>query len=175
MSGKAFNMTKGVLSFNGRTGAVVPKSGDYTAADVGAAPEIEDSNNPGCYYRMNNGVQEWVNPPMKIGTEYRTTERYNGKPVYVKLFSTGVVPSSAGVYSYTYSDDTSCRPFFVSASVGVAAYSGGMQFTMPNQNALTESPLIWAWASINTVKIVNSGSVSQANPEVLVKYIKTTD
>ena len=29
----------GVVSFNGRTGSVIPKKGDYTAADVGAAPE----------------------------------------------------------------------------------------------------------------------------------------
>ena len=28
---------------------------------------------------------EWVNPPMQPGTEYRTTERYLGKPVYKKL------------------------------------------------------------------------------------------
>ena len=27
---------------------------------------------------------EWVNPPMRLGIEYRTTERYLGKPVYVK-------------------------------------------------------------------------------------------
>lgn len=26
---------------------------------------------------------EWVNPPMKLDAEYRTTERYLGKPVYV--------------------------------------------------------------------------------------------
>lgn len=28
---------------------------------------------------------EYVNPPMLEGVEYRTTERYNGKPVYAKL------------------------------------------------------------------------------------------
>ena len=28
---------------------------------------------------------EWVNPPMRPGEEYRTTERWNGKPVYRKL------------------------------------------------------------------------------------------
>lgn len=30
---------------------------------------------------------EWENPPMTPGVEYRTTERYNGKPVYVKYVS----------------------------------------------------------------------------------------
>lgn len=42
-----------------------------------------------------NGVWqpfEWVNPPMALGTEYRTTERYQGKPVYVKTFN---IPTSA--------------------------------------------------------------------------------
>ena len=29
---------------------------------------------------------EWINPPMLLGTEYRTTERYLGKPVYTQVF-----------------------------------------------------------------------------------------
>lgn len=37
------------------------------------------------------GPIEWVNPPMELGTEYRTTERYLGKPVYVKTFN---IPTS---------------------------------------------------------------------------------
>lgn len=32
-------------------------------------------------------VTEWVNPPMTVGQEYRTTERYNGKPVYTAVVS----------------------------------------------------------------------------------------
>lgn len=32
-----------------------------------------------------NNPWEWVNPPMELGVEYRTTERYLGKPVYTKL------------------------------------------------------------------------------------------
>lgn len=30
---------------------------------------------------------EWVNPPMVIGQEYRTTKRHNGQTVYAKLLS----------------------------------------------------------------------------------------
>ena len=43
--------------------ADTPGSGAITAGDVGAAPAIEDTNNPGCFYRMIDGVQEWINPP----------------------------------------------------------------------------------------------------------------
>lgn len=38
---------------------------------------------------------EWVNPPMILGTEYRTTERYLGKPVYVKVVDCGSAPSNS--------------------------------------------------------------------------------
>lgn len=37
----------------------------------------------------------WVNPPMYLGTEYRTTERYLGKPVYVKTINMGNLPGNA--------------------------------------------------------------------------------
>ncbi len=33
---------------------------------------------------------EWVNPPMAAGVEYRTTERYQGKPVYCKSIDGGI-------------------------------------------------------------------------------------
>lgn len=41
------------------------------------------------------GPIEWVNPPMELGTEYRTTERYLGKPVYVKTINMGNLPGNA--------------------------------------------------------------------------------
>lgn len=46
---------------------------------------------------IRNGVPqplEWVNAPMESGFEYRTTERWNGMPVYAKLIYGG--KSAAG-------------------------------------------------------------------------------
>ena len=37
---------------------------------------------------------EYVNPPMLVGVEYRTTERYQGKPVYTKLVDCGSLPNA---------------------------------------------------------------------------------
>lgn len=37
---------------------------------------------------------EYVNPPMQLGEEYRTTERYKGKPVYIKAVDTGALPNA---------------------------------------------------------------------------------
>ena len=45
-------------------------------------------------YTTNGGVswvEEWVNPPMASGVEYRTTERYLGSAVYKKVDASGNV------------------------------------------------------------------------------------
>lgn len=46
---------------------------------------------------------EWVNPPMQLGVEYRTTERYLGKPVYVKLVDCGAMANNKNVSIVTES------------------------------------------------------------------------
>ena len=54
---------------------------------------------PGCYFRQQpNGEMEWLNPPMHPNVEYRTTERWKGKPVYCKVIEIGSadIPSSSG-------------------------------------------------------------------------------
>lgn len=51
--------------------------------DTGAF--VEDAEYPGCYYRDVNGEKEWLNPPMVDGDQYRTTERFNGAPVYINV------------------------------------------------------------------------------------------
>lgn len=40
------------------------------------------------------GEWEWVNPPMHLGEEYRTTERWQGKAVYTKLVDIGRLPNN---------------------------------------------------------------------------------
>ena len=74
----------------------VPGAGSQTAKDYYTAfsKAVEGLSNPnlniespecaGCYYRVVGGKIEWINPPMFQGVEYRTTERNNGSPVYVK-------------------------------------------------------------------------------------------
>lgn len=60
--------------------------------------DMSDSTCSGCkiqriIYADLIGEWEWVNPPMMVGVEYRTTERWNGKPVYAKLDSVSASPT----------------------------------------------------------------------------------
>lgn len=43
----------------------------------------------------NNTIVEWDNPPMKLGVEYRTTERCEGKPVYALRVQTGDIAANS--------------------------------------------------------------------------------
>lgn len=54
----------------------------------------ESAQYPGCYFRNENGVAEWINPPLIAGVEYRTAERYKGKVVYTKLINFGYLPNA---------------------------------------------------------------------------------
>lgn len=40
---------------------------------------------------------EWVNPPMNLGVEYRTTERWNGNVVYTMLIDCGATAPTASI------------------------------------------------------------------------------
>ena len=56
--------------------------------------ERQSSTYPDCRYRTAaDGETEWINPPMIPSTEYRTTERWNGKPVYTALINCGTMPT----------------------------------------------------------------------------------
>lgn len=79
----------------GGTGAT---NGQDACKNINALHAIESTEHPGCYYRMVDGEQEWINPPFVFHEEYKTTERVNGKAVYAKCF--GVHLTSSDVLAF---------------------------------------------------------------------------
>lgn len=70
-------------------------------------------------------VEEWVNPPMITGVEYRTTERYNGATVYAKCISytpSGTVGgTNSGKVDVSFPHNISDFGELVSASAKIAS------------------------------------------------------
>lgn len=109
---------------------------------------------------------EWVNPPMTLGVEYRTTERYLGKPVYTQVINCGSMPDIGS------SKDVSIAAFNVAVVTFISGWCSyyaamfdetllGMTMTANNSNIVIK----------NLKREVNSNAVMYA----LVKYTKTTD
>jgi hypothetical protein len=88
------------------------------------------------YY--SNEWHEWecVNPPMVVGEEYRTTERYMGKPVYTKMIYCEELPNttyklfphgatvSQAIRCVGQMSDGNSLPFRFNASNYVEIYAG---------------------------------------------------
>ena len=110
---------------------------------------------------------EWVNPPMQLGVEYRTTEQYQGKPVYVKLVDLGSCPSS-GIKDVTVLGDTEvgfrCE--------GKWTYGGGS--TLPFESNSSDRMAIAIIGK--NVRIFTGGKdFSTYTAKATIYYTKTTD
>lgn len=71
------------------------------------------------------GEWEWVNPPVAPGVEYRTTERYMGKPVYTKLINIGKLTNNAEKSDITITGDGKAAPIRIDLLLGGDANTQG--------------------------------------------------
>ena len=139
---------------------------------------IESTEYPGCYYRTVDGVIEWLNPPMRVGgidadgnpiNEYRTTERYRGKPVYTKLVDCGPMPSGT-----TKTVDVGVKNLCHKLSVKARMYYDIVDnWTLPLHNGSFD---IDVWFNNQGIGImVQQSGLSAYTCYATIKYTKTTD
>lgn len=117
--------------------------------------------------KVSGGWQpwEWVNPPMQIGVEYRTTERYLGKPVYVKSIDLGVLPSNS-------SKEVSIGVDNIENVISVSGTSSnGFAFPVPLHGSDGSIDVIVSRTSIKVITYATQVISSVA----VIKYTKTTD
>lgn len=120
---------------------------------------------------------EFVNPPLVLGVEYRTTERYLGKPVYKRTENIGAMPAP-GNYKHVqipYNGDTNYLSNAYICANGITYW--GLTLPTYNSNSLVvysistnTSGLIMLTAASGGTDLSGNGAVY-----VTVKYTKTTD
>lgn len=115
------------------------------------------------------GPLEWINPPMQLSVEYRTTERYNGKPVYTKLVDCGAGPNNARktVFANTQNVETpiSCTGNFGSGTIPYEWFAGDV----------SGAQAITCTFNGRAIEIAATADYSGWTIFVIVKYTKTTD
>lgn len=143
----------------------------------GSGGTTESIEYPGCFYRMVNDVQEWLNPPMEMNVEYRTTERYLGKPVYVQMFDYGAVPTTITSTSKTIVAENCDQVLMYNMN-----YHAPTGYGENNGRPLVTSGTIAAydWITNNSdgSLILSIRAVKESlsyNARAFVKYTKTTD
>ena len=116
------------------------------------------------------GEWEWVNPPMQLGVEYRTTERYFGKPVYAKTIDCGTVPLNT---QKTVSMEVSGRLNKIRCNAW--ANSSSDAFTIPRKLSGTEVTVTAASSANNIYISSNTDTLANYTIYATVYYTKATD
>lgn len=112
---------------------------------------------------------EWEHPPMQLGVEYRTVERYNRKPVYTKLVDCGAGPNNTRktVSANTQNVETpiSCTGTFGNGTIPYEWFAGDA----------SGAQAITCTFSGQEINIAATADYSRWTVFVILKYTKTTD
>lgn len=126
---------------------------------------------------FNNNVWgpfEWVNPPMALGVEYRTTERYLGKPVYTKVVECSFSGAGTTNIPHGIANIDKCVAAHGIALQKDSSYSFSFPYWFTDGSTLTQGISV----SINTSSIALNSVTDYSetfSAQVTIKYTKTTD
>lgn len=106
---------------------------------------------------------EYVNPPMDVGVEYRTTERYNSRPIYRKIVNFGALPNATS--------KTMSAGFEGGYIVGIDGV-----FSTNQGHCFHSHPNISGIVGLGTdIIITTTADMSAYNVSVMIKYYKAAD
>lgn len=121
----------------------------------------------------NWGHWEWVNPPMQLGVEYRTTERYQGKPVYAKRIFCESMPSGAG-YIDIQPSNTEVPNALISTAIVIRCYGrASVATTIPFYSSSGDFMQVGV---VENCKIrIYTAKAYGGTADITVHYVKSTD
>lgn len=121
--------------------------------------------------RSYNGTEwlpwEYINPPMYLNTEYRTTDRWGGKPVYVKRISFGALPASG-----SSNVPTGISGGTLVSLTGTFYLSGGGAEAYPVMDGSGPKCLAWVGAGCSYLYTQAIKDCSAHTGEFVIKYTK---
>lgn len=132
------------------------------------------NTNSGCQmirYSLNGGkdwTEEWVNPPLNVGLEYRTTERWYSYPVYIKMIDMGALPNNT-VKSISVSDHANSGRII--SATGFENASGQAIPTSCFGSSLSNVVGI-TFSAFNLSLVTNFDGSPYTQSFITVKYIK---
>lgn len=116
----------------------------------------------------NWGPWEYLNPLLSLGVEYRTVERYNGKPVYVKAINFGALPNNTNKsVEHGVADMGVCFELFGSSSPNSDPSTG--------KNLIGDNIVAGFYRAGTVIYIGSNVNFSSSSAIVVMKYTKTTD
>lgn len=115
---------------------------------------------------MSGGVWgdwEYINPPLTLGVEYRTTERYLGEPVYKKAVDFGALPNATNkIVSHGISN--------VGVMLDVKLVGSNNAICWTTRNHVTD-----LFAGLTTIQVTTISDQSANTVHAILTYTKSTN
>ena len=105
---------------------------------------------------------------MELGVEYRTTERYLGKPVYTMAFPFGALPNASDKVVAMPGTDSTCK------IIEIHGYASN-EMTLPGVSGTSTGSQVTLTGVGNRAYVITGSDRSSATATIVAKYIKTTD
>lgn len=123
------------------------------------------------------GPIEWINPPMALGVEYRTTERYLGKPVYTKVVACGNLPNgTTAEVAHGIANIGIIVSAQAIASNSTDMFNGLAYLPDIYNGSLTDRWTVYlAGVNYHSIRIFCGGGLAGCPVYVTLKYTKATD
>ena len=110
------------------------------------------------------GEWEWENPPMMPSTEYRTTERFEGKPVYTRILDIGSLPNTN---TKRFDHNIGCTSLLSDYAFITAPTTPKSVCAARNYPGITE-----CYASATRCSVATNSDLSVWNCYFILKYTK---
>lgn len=111
---------------------------------------------------------EWRNPPMLLGYEFRTTERWQGKAVYTKLVNYGALPNASNKnVAYCAAGSTGVVSLTAMLSDGCVLSAG-----YGKDRTYSETYGIHLDSTFYNIRMLTEADFSSITAKVLIKYTK---
>lgn len=153
---------------------VVNRSGTETEVVQIAFSPLDGTKAQRIYRNRTDGWSEWEyeNPPLAVGVEYRTTERFCSKPVYIKRLSCDAMPSANSTKHIVHG--ISNMEYIVDFG-GCMTQDGEGAISLPYYFA-SENQAHLSVTNENIVIVSGANNLTTYNDtQVWIKYTKTTD
>jgi hypothetical protein len=151
---------------------VLRRGGDRTT-QIGIDPYMSGYGQIAVRHGNSNGWYDWMylNPPMMLGVEYPTVERYRGKRVYTKAIDFGSMPNaSVKSVSHNIANLGACI-----SAVGTTSDGSTFGYFFPLYNSNTANGQVGIYVTKSATQVSATVNWSSYNATIILKYTKTTD
>ena len=153
---------------------LVLNRGNSRITQIGVDPNMVGHREMAVRHRnSDNAWSQWeyINPPMMLGVEYPTVERYRGKRVYTKAIDFGSMPNaSVKSVNHNIADLGACI-----SAVGTTSDGGAFGYYFPLYNSSAVNGQVGIYVTKAAIQLTATADWSNYNATIILKYTKTTD